>query len=70
MQAGWTNDIDYPKIARNSALTFDIFTQPALYEFGISKLLPFLVLASVTAQRYEIIKRQKKLKVQKEIILL
>jgi len=35
MLAGWTNDIDYPLIAWNSALTYDmIFTQPVLYEFG------------------------------------
>jgi pimeloyl-ACP methyl ester carboxylesterase len=34
MLARWTNDIDYPLIARNSARTYDmIFTQPVLYEF-------------------------------------
>lgn len=34
MLAGWTNDIDYPLIAWNSALTYDmVFTQPVLYEF-------------------------------------
>ncbi|WP_026898030.1 alpha/beta fold hydrolase [Daejeonella oryzae] len=34
MQAAWTNDIDYPRIAWNSALTYDmIFTQPVCYEF-------------------------------------
>jgi pimeloyl-ACP methyl ester carboxylesterase len=34
MQAGWTNSIDYPRIAWNSALTYDmIFTQPVCYEF-------------------------------------
>ncbi|MCC8173384.1 MAG: hypothetical protein LIO65_03055 [Odoribacter sp.] len=32
--AGWTNNIDYPRIARNSALMYDrIFTQPVCYEF-------------------------------------
>lgn len=35
MLAGWTNDIDYPGIAWNSALLYDmIFTQPVVYEFG------------------------------------
>lgn len=33
--AGWTNNIDYPRIAKNSALLYDmIFTQPVCYEFG------------------------------------
>ena len=32
--AGWTLSIDYPKIAWNAALTYDmIFTQPVCYEF-------------------------------------
>lgn len=32
--AGWTNNIDYPRIAWNSALLYDmIFTQPVCYEF-------------------------------------
>jgi pimeloyl-ACP methyl ester carboxylesterase len=32
--AGWTNNIDYPRIAWNAALTYDmIFTQPVCYEF-------------------------------------
>jgi len=32
--AGWTLDIDYPRIAWNSALLYDmIFTQPVCYEF-------------------------------------
>lgn len=35
IQAGWTNNIDYPRIAKNSALLYDmIFTQPVCYEFG------------------------------------
>ena len=32
--AGWSNNIDYPRIAWNSALIYDmIFTQPVCYEF-------------------------------------
>lgn len=32
--AGWTSNIDYPRIAWNAALTYDmIFTQPVVYEF-------------------------------------
>ena len=32
--AGWTTNIDYPKLAWNSALLYDmIFTQPVCYEF-------------------------------------
>lgn len=32
--AGWTKNIDYPLIAWNAALTYDmIFTQPVVYEF-------------------------------------
>jgi pimeloyl-ACP methyl ester carboxylesterase len=35
IQAGWTRGPDYERIARVSALTYDmIFTQPVLYEFG------------------------------------
>lgn len=34
MLAGWVNNIDYPRIAWNSALLYDmIFTQPVCYEF-------------------------------------
>ena len=33
--AGWTQNIDYPLIAWNAALTYDmIFTQPVVYEFN------------------------------------
>jgi len=43
IQAGWTHNIDYPLIARNSALIYDmIFTQPVCYEFqniGVPTLL-------------------------------
>ncbi len=35
IQAGWTRGPDYGRIARVSALTYDmVFTQPVLYEFG------------------------------------
>jgi pimeloyl-ACP methyl ester carboxylesterase len=35
IQAGWTRGPDYERIARVSALTYDmVFTQPVLYEFG------------------------------------
>jgi len=34
LQAGWTAGADYPRVAWNSALTYDmIFTQPVYYEF-------------------------------------
>ena len=45
MLAGWTNDIDYPLIAWNSALTYDmIFTQPVLYEFPNIKVPTLLII--------------------------
>jgi pimeloyl-ACP methyl ester carboxylesterase len=45
MLAGWTNDIDYPLIAWNSALTYDmIFTQPVLYEFPKIKAPTLLII--------------------------
>lgn len=45
MLAGWTNDIDYPLIAWNSALTYDmIFTQPVLYEFANIKTPTLLII--------------------------
>lgn len=45
MLAGWTNDIDYPRIAWNSALTYDmIFTQPVLYEFENIKVPTLLII--------------------------
>jgi len=44
MQAGWTLHADYPRVAWNSALTYDmIMTQPVLYEFGDLKT-PVLLL--------------------------
>lgn len=34
LQAGWTKGPDYPRVAWNAALTYDmIFTQPVFYEF-------------------------------------
>jgi pimeloyl-ACP methyl ester carboxylesterase len=45
MLAGWTNDKDYPLIARNAALTSDmVFTQPVLYEFGLIKVPTLLII--------------------------
>ena len=45
--AGWTLNSDYPKIAWNSALTFDmIFTQPVLYEFGNIKPPTLLIIGT------------------------
>ncbi len=43
--AGWTNAIDYPRIAWNSALTYDmIFTQPVCYEFQHIKVPTLLII--------------------------
>ena len=45
--AGWTLNSDYPKIAWNAALTFDmIFTQPVLYEFGNIKPPTLLIIGT------------------------
>ncbi|SFC61762.1 Pimeloyl-ACP methyl ester carboxylesterase [Parapedobacter composti] len=45
MLAGWTNDIDYPRIAWNSALLYDmIFTQPVVYEFGNVQVPTLLII--------------------------
>lgn len=45
--AGWTLNSDYPKIAWNAALTFDmIFTQPVLYEFGNIKSPTLLIIGT------------------------
>ncbi|SKB39646.1 Pimeloyl-ACP methyl ester carboxylesterase [Parapedobacter luteus] len=45
MLAGWTNDVDYPRIAWNSALLYDmIFTQPVVYEFGDIKVPTLLII--------------------------
>ncbi|MEO5997179.1 MAG: alpha/beta hydrolase [Chitinophagaceae bacterium] len=45
LQAGWTIHPDYPKIAWNSALIYDmIFTQPVLYEFELIKCPTLLII--------------------------
>jgi pimeloyl-ACP methyl ester carboxylesterase len=45
MIAGWTNNIDYPRIAWNSALLYDmIFTQPVCYEFDQLKMPVLLII--------------------------
>lgn len=43
--AGWTNNIDYPKLAKNAALLSDmIFTQPVVYEFQNLKMPVLLII--------------------------
>ena len=43
--AGWTKNIDYPRIAWNAALTYDmIFTQPVVYEFDQIKAPTLLII--------------------------
>lgn len=43
--AGWTKNIDYPVIAWNAALTYDmIFTQPVMYEFDQLQLPTLLII--------------------------
>ena len=45
MLAGWTLHKDYPIIAKNAALTYDmIFTQPVVYEFGNLKMPVLLII--------------------------
>lgn len=45
MLAGWTYNIDYPRIAWNSALLYDmIFTQPVCYEFSDIKAPTLLII--------------------------
>jgi pimeloyl-ACP methyl ester carboxylesterase len=45
MLAGWTNNIDYPRIAWNSALLYDmIFTQPVCYEFDQLRMPVLLII--------------------------
>jgi pimeloyl-ACP methyl ester carboxylesterase len=47
LQAGWILNSDYPRIAWNAALTFDmIFTQPVLYEFGNIKCPTLLIIGT------------------------
>ncbi|MCG2617215.1 alpha/beta hydrolase [Terrimonas sp. NA20] len=43
--AGWVKNIDYPRIAWNSALLYDmIFTQPVCYEFGQLRMPVLLII--------------------------
>ncbi|MFO7934777.1 MAG: alpha/beta hydrolase [Bacteroidales bacterium] len=45
MLAGWTLHEDYPIIAWNAALTFDmIFTQPVVYEFELLQMPTLLII--------------------------
>jgi pimeloyl-ACP methyl ester carboxylesterase len=45
MLAGWTKDEQYPRIAWNSALLYDmIFTQPVYYEFGNLQMPVLLII--------------------------
>ena len=48
IQAGWLKSKDYPLIARNSALTYDmIFTQPVCYEFENLKMPVLLIIGQL-----------------------
>ena len=48
VSAGWTLSKDYPRIARNSALTYDmIFTQPVCYEFQNIKVPTLLIIGQL-----------------------
>lgn len=45
LQAGWTAGADYPRVAWNSALTYDmIFTQPVFYEFELIRVPTLLII--------------------------
>ncbi|MBH22990.1 MAG: alpha/beta hydrolase [Myxococcales bacterium] len=45
LQAGWTEDAEYNKVAWVSALTYDmIYTQPVVYEFGRVKAPTLLII--------------------------
>jgi pimeloyl-ACP methyl ester carboxylesterase len=45
LQAGWTTGPDYPRVAWNAALTYDmIFTQPVFYEFENIKVPTLLII--------------------------
>jgi pimeloyl-ACP methyl ester carboxylesterase len=48
LATGWLSSPDYPRIAWNSALTYDmIFTQPVCYEFADLKMPTLLVVGSL-----------------------
>lgn len=43
--SGWTQDPEYPRVAWNAALTYDmVFTQPVLYEFPLVKAPTLLII--------------------------
>lgn len=45
--AGWTKSEEYPRIAWNAALTYDmIFTQPVVYEFGQIEVPTLLIIGT------------------------
>ena len=59
--AGWTISKDYPRIAWNSALTYDmIFTQPVCYEFGNIKSPTLLIIGQLdrTALRTSLVNEE------------
>ncbi|WP_089685915.1 alpha/beta fold hydrolase [Catalinimonas alkaloidigena] len=46
--AGWTLSPEYPRIAWNAALTYDmIFTQPVVYEFGMIQAPTLLIIGQL-----------------------
>ena len=48
VEAGWTLSKDYPRVAWNSALTYDmIYTQPVCYEFENIKAPTFLIIGQL-----------------------
>jgi pimeloyl-ACP methyl ester carboxylesterase len=48
VEAGWTINKEYPRIAWNSALTYDmIFTQPVCYEFPNIKMPTLLIIGQL-----------------------
>jgi pimeloyl-ACP methyl ester carboxylesterase len=48
VEAGWTLSKDYPRVAWNSALTYDmIFTQPVCYEFENIKAPTLLIIGQL-----------------------
>ncbi|MGB8465275.1 MAG: alpha/beta hydrolase, partial [Terrimicrobiaceae bacterium] len=48
LATGWLSSPDYPNVAWNSALTYDmIFTQPVCYEFGDLDVPTLLVVGSL-----------------------
>jgi len=59
--AGWTLSKDYDRLARNSALTYDmIFTQPVCYEFENIKVQTLLIIGQLdrTAMRTSVVSEE------------